>query len=89
MEARTPVRHTGAQYLAGLGIELAVIALLARWGTPVRMRYAQEAPLITFTDKVKALGSQQALPDRVGVMMATVNNLTQTVAGQAQQIREL
>ena len=42
-------RVTGAQFLAALGIDLAMIQLLARWASDVILRYVREAPLISMT----------------------------------------
>ena len=36
-----------------LGVELVVIALLARWASSVVLRYAAEAPLAQLTDTYK------------------------------------
>ena len=47
------LRVTGAQHLAGLGVELVVIALLARWASAIVLRYAAEAPLVNITDSYK------------------------------------
>ena len=47
------LRVTGAQHLAMLGVELVVIALLARWASAVVLRYAAEAPLSQLTDTYK------------------------------------
>ena len=47
------LRVTGAQHLAELGVELVVIALLARWASAIVLRYAAEAPLLNITDTYK------------------------------------
>ena len=39
------LRRTGAQFLAHLGLELALIQLLGRWGSNDILRYIAEAPL--------------------------------------------
>ena len=39
------LRVTGAQHLSLIGIEMVIIALLARWQSAIVMRYAAEAPL--------------------------------------------
>ena len=47
------MRVTGAQHLASLGVELVVIALLARWASAIVLRYAAEAPLLKITENYK------------------------------------
>jgi len=43
------LRVTGAQWMAGLGIPLATIQLIARWSSDVVTRYVGEAPLKDLT----------------------------------------
>ena len=47
------MRVSGAQHLASLGVELVVIALLARWASAIVLRYAAEAPLQKITENYK------------------------------------
>ena len=47
------MRVSGAQHLARIGIELSVIALLARWQSEIVLRYAAEAPLDNITESYK------------------------------------
>ena len=46
-------RSTGAVFLTSLGLELFRIQLLARWSSPVIMRYCRLAPLSSITDHVR------------------------------------
>ena len=48
-------RVSGAKFLSGLGLELYKLALLARWSSPVILRYVGEAPLRTVTDDCRRL----------------------------------
>ena len=45
----------GAKYLSGIGVELYKLALLARWSSPIIMRYVGEAPLATVTSDCRKL----------------------------------
>jgi len=40
---------SGARYLANIGLELIKLAFLARWSSPVQLRYVGEAPLTSIT----------------------------------------
>ena len=42
-------RVTGAQFLAGVGLDIFLIQLLARWASQVVLRYVREAPLKNLT----------------------------------------
>ena len=46
-------RVTGARYLAALGVEFAVIQLMARLAPAVILAYARDAPLLTITGATK------------------------------------
>ena len=48
-------RVTGARHLAQMGLELYKLALLARWSSPVILRYVSEAPLRTISDDCRKL----------------------------------
>ena len=50
-------RVTGAQYWASIGLEVFKIQILARWGSPVILRYVSEAPLQTITVDVQKRAS--------------------------------
>ena len=53
-------RVEGAQYLAALGLELAVIQLMARHSSATIMTYVREAPLIAITGLTKAKAAARA-----------------------------
>ena len=53
-------RVEGAQYLAALGLELAVIQLMARHSSATIMTYVREAPLIAITCLTKAKAAARA-----------------------------
>ena len=44
------MRVTGAQHMAMIGIDVIMIALLARWQSSIVLRYAAEAPLQNISD---------------------------------------
>ena len=48
-------RATGAVHLTAMSVELFRIQLLARWSSPVIMRYARLAPLTGLTENVQEL----------------------------------
>ena len=53
-------RVAGSQYLASIGLELALIQLLGRWESAVILRYVMEAPLASITQSFrdKVMGAQ-------------------------------
>ena len=55
------LRVSGARHLAGMGLELYKLALLARWASPIIMRYVAEAPMAGITEDVRRL--LQGLPE--------------------------
>ena len=57
------LRRTGAQYLARLGLELALIQLLGRWGSATIERYVAETPLAKIAAKTKELIRTKSLTD--------------------------
>ncbi len=59
------LRVAGARHLAGMGLELYRLALLARWTSPVIMRYVAEAPMAGITGEVRKLISN--LPESNGL----------------------
>ena len=59
------LRVTGAQFLAGLGIEISVIMLMARWKSSVVLHYAREAPLLGLSSAVKERLLSAARPEAV------------------------
>ena len=56
------MRVSGARHYAGLGLELFKLQVLARWTSPVILRYVAESPLTTITKDCRQLmsGSQHA-----------------------------
>jgi len=54
-------RVSGARYLANMGLELYKRAVLARWSSPVLLRYVGEAPLKTITSDCQRLLAGQHL----------------------------
>ena len=48
-------RVSGARFLAGIGLELALIQLLARWASGVIVDYVRDAPLIALTGTAKRM----------------------------------
>ena len=46
-------RVSGARFLAGLGLELSLIQLLARWCSSVVLEYVRDAPLIALTSTTR------------------------------------
>jgi len=49
------LRVTGARHLATLGLELYKLSVLARWASPIILRYVAEAPLATVTEDCRRL----------------------------------
>ena len=56
-------RVTGARYLAALGVELAIIQLMARHASSCIMGYVRDAPLLTITGLTKAKRAARAEQD--------------------------
>jgi hypothetical protein len=56
-------RVSGARYLANIGLELFKLAVLARWASPVLLRYVGEAPLTSITADCKRLLAGHQLHD--------------------------
>ena len=54
-------RVSGARHLANMGLELYKLAVLARWSSPVLLRYVGEAPLKTITSDCQRLLAGQHL----------------------------
>ena len=53
----------GTQFLAPMGLELFKIQLLARWASPIIMRYAATAPLRAITGDFRRLRQQASRDD--------------------------
>jgi hypothetical protein len=54
-------RVSGARYLAGIGLEVFKLCVLARWASATVLRYVQLAPLKTITADVKRLLTGESL----------------------------
>ena len=61
------LRVMGARELAAAGIELFKIQLLARWKSPVIMRYAAEAPLVAITGDYRKASKSRDLNALMGI----------------------
>ena len=55
------LRVTGARTLAGMGIDLMLIQLMARWSSDVVLRYVAEAPLAKLSDTYRGEPAVQVL----------------------------
>ena len=71
-------RSTGAVYLTGLGLELYRIQLLARWSSPVVMRYCRLAPLSSITDHVR----EHQAANNVSKLIAGIKNDVKSMKNQ-------
>ena len=56
------LRVTGAQWLAGLGVPIPTIQLLARWSSDVVLRYVADTPLTQLTAEYRRASGQEARP---------------------------
>jgi hypothetical protein len=54
-------RVTGARYLAGLGLEIFKLCVLARWASATVLRYVKSTPLLSITSDVKRLIAGESL----------------------------
>ena len=63
------LRITGAQHLAGLGIEVYIIQLIGRWGSATVFRYVAEAPLVNITEEYKNRLMDKTIHDRCREMV--------------------
>ena len=55
------LRVTGARLMAGMGISVVLIQLMARWSSDVVLRYVAEAPLQGMSDAYRSGLSTSAL----------------------------
>ena len=62
------LRVTGAQYLAAMGVELYKLALLARWSSPIIMRYVGEAPMAGITADARRRLAAQSFESQVEML---------------------
>ena len=75
-------RATGAVYLTSLRMELFRIQLMARWSSPVIMRYARLSPLTDITDHVKELQVSNNLAK-------IVDRIRKDVKGMSKQLEDM
>ena len=73
------LRTGGAVALAGLGVDSAKIQCLARWESPMLLRYAKLAPLRTLTDEYKQRALDVDRRDDTNLLATKVSDLQQTV----------
>ena len=69
------LRVMGAQFLAGMGMPIEILQLLARHQSDIIMRYVAEAPLLNLTDEYRSLSSKSKLKDLVSGMRCEVADL--------------
>jgi hypothetical protein len=74
------LRVTGAKYLAGIGLELFKLAILARWSSPVILRYIGEAPMGRITADVRKLIIDDQLQDMLQELQSTVKASEESVS---------
>ena len=82
-------RATGAVYLTGLRMELFRIQLMARWSSPVIMRYARLSPLSNITDHVRGLQTSNNMAKIVDRIRREVSGVTQQLAKMDVSTRRL
>ena len=72
--------YWGGVYLTGLRMELFRIQLMARWSSPVVMRYARLSPLSNITDQVRELRTSNNMANIVDRIRREVTGVTQQLA---------
>ena len=73
------LRVLGAQYLAGRGIDIVLIQLMARWSSDVVLRYVADAPLVRIADAFKGGNSGSVLAKTVGDLVSQLAELRDCV----------
>ena len=68
---------TGAWHLAGMGVSIALIQLMARWSSDVVLRYVAESPLRGLSDVVRRGAAAAPLGHTVQELAAQVDSLTE------------
>ena len=68
-------RVTGARYWASIGLEMFKIQILARWGSPVILRYVAEAPLQSITMDVQKRMSVRTVWSAISELDKTLSDL--------------
>jgi len=86
-------RVSGAQFLAGIGLEVPKIQLLARWASLIVLRYVAEAPLAAITDNMKTLlrdklgqGSEQPGRDQQQISEATQSDVQNDILDRLREL---
>ena len=74
------LRVTGAQYLAGWGLELYKLAILARWSSPVILRYVAEAPMKSITVDLRRLMVAEQMQDLLQDLQRSVQLSRESVS---------
>ena len=82
-------RITGARWLAALGIEVAIIMLLARWESATVLRYIQESPLRNLTAAYQQAVAKQGVPELLEALSKQVQTLTKGVAVQSNHLDDV
>ena len=82
-------RVAGARWLAALGIEIAIIMLLARWESAIVLRYIHEAPLRHLTEAYKAAQAKATVPEMIQRLVDDVGLLTEGVMTQGNPIEDV
>ena len=73
------LRTGGAVALAGLGVDSAKIQCLARWESPMLLRYAKLAPLRTLTDEYRQRALDEDRRNDTNLLATKVADLQKTV----------
>jgi len=83
------LRVTGARFLAGIGMEIMVLMLLARWGSQVVLRYVQDAPLKACTSTTRDLLAKLTMMDTLTKITDKMEENTRAVKSWQEKIDEL
>ena len=68
-------RVSGAQHLARLGFDIALIKLMARWDSMVVLRYIADAPLGTITESYRRLAAGRSMAMQLDELLTEVSAL--------------
>jgi hypothetical protein len=83
------LRVTGARMLAGMGIDLMLIQLMARWSSNVVLRYVAEAPLEKLSASYRGKFAAQALGSGLHELTAQLQAVQQCTASDARSVQYL
>ena len=83
------LRVTGARSLAGMGIDLMLIQLMARWSSNVVLRYVSEAPLQRMSDTYRCKSAAQVLGTSIGELRSQLLALQASAAADARTVQYL